>query len=336
MEEAIAFAQTHLGIKKMDLGGDVGLANWVNEGLVNINNHFRGKAHMPKNIIWDKKVFAKMNNAKAYHDASTNTLGINKEYFDGMPKWLNEMLTIGKTANENVKTGKFSTADFVNQVFSSRMSEDGKFAIVCGLDAKIQQKIIDKITRYEKDPNNFSRFEINEITELYGNLQVSCKKMFDEPIKVIEKVFEKHPDLKNGIGLTLDKCKDMKPSAQRYVVIRLLKKVNSKNVRVSEMEGFSGAFSGNSPFDTVYHEMGHLLHHMNISLKDSFWGCLSEKSIKEFQNNSEKQRIANMISWYAPTDPFELVAERFAAQINGCILPKECDDLAKAYKAPEV
>ena len=50
MKEAVAFARKHLGIKNFNLEDDLELANWVNEGLVNINNRFKCKANMPKKL----------------------------------------------------------------------------------------------------------------------------------------------------------------------------------------------------------------------------------------------------------------------------------------------
>lgn len=87
MEEAIEFAKKNFGVKKFDLGNDLELANWVNEGLVNINNRFKGKAQMPQNILYDKKVCEKLSKGEeglmpAYHQPSTKTLGINKNAFD--------------------------------------------------------------------------------------------------------------------------------------------------------------------------------------------------------------------------------------------------------------
>lgn len=56
---------------------------------------------------------------------------------------------------------------------------------------------------------------------------------------------------------------------------------------------------GNSKFDDLYHEMGHLLHNKNTCLKDSFWGRLSTKSTKAFMADKEKLKTAGKISWYA-------------------------------------
>ncbi len=53
IDDAIKFAKENLGIKKVKGFGkeDLGLLNWTNEGLSNINNMTKGKAKMPKKII---------------------------------------------------------------------------------------------------------------------------------------------------------------------------------------------------------------------------------------------------------------------------------------------
>ena len=91
---------------------------------------------------------------------------------------------------------------------------------------------------------------------------------------------------------------------------------------------------GNSKFDILYHEMGHHLHAMNTSLKDSFWGRLSKKSEKLFTSDSEKQKIAGSVSWYAQTNPKEFVAECFNALCAGRKLPDDVMKMYEYYKGP--
>ena len=51
LEEAKAFAQEKLGIKKFKIN-DLEYANWVNEGLTNISNRFKGNVYFPRKIAY--------------------------------------------------------------------------------------------------------------------------------------------------------------------------------------------------------------------------------------------------------------------------------------------
>ncbi len=52
MEEAVEFAKKNFGIKIFDFKDDLGMANWVNEALTNLNNLFKGKAQIPSIFRW--------------------------------------------------------------------------------------------------------------------------------------------------------------------------------------------------------------------------------------------------------------------------------------------
>ena len=132
MEEAAEFAKKHLGVEKFDFGNDVEMANWVNEGLVKLNNRFKGKAQMPKNIIFDEKFFAKDPNAAAYHCAKNETIAINKKYFDGVHERLNKLIDEGKIAEEKIRNnGKVSNKDLVLSALGKnvRINDAGNFVM---------------------------------------------------------------------------------------------------------------------------------------------------------------------------------------------------------------
>lgn len=52
MEEAIEFAKKNFKIRTFDFKDDLGMANWVNAALTNVNNRFKGKAHIPPIFRW--------------------------------------------------------------------------------------------------------------------------------------------------------------------------------------------------------------------------------------------------------------------------------------------
>ena len=73
---------------------------------------------------------------------------------------------------------------------------------------------------------------------------------------------------------------------------------------------------------------------MNTSLKDSFWGVLSNKSYQEYSKNFDKLKIAGSVSSYGRTNPKEFVAECFQAMCAGKKLPQEVMEQYKYYKGP--
>ena len=52
MEEAVEFAKKNFKIKTFDFKDDLGMANWVNAALTNVNNLFKGKAQIPSIFRW--------------------------------------------------------------------------------------------------------------------------------------------------------------------------------------------------------------------------------------------------------------------------------------------
>ena len=55
LKEVKDFVKTKFGIKSFDIG-DLDTANFINEGLINLHNRFRGKAKMPSKIQYVKNI----------------------------------------------------------------------------------------------------------------------------------------------------------------------------------------------------------------------------------------------------------------------------------------
>ena len=77
-EEAKAFAQEKLGIKKFKIN-DLEYANWVNEGLTNISNRFKGNVYFPHTIRFAP--FEQMPGVASYSCAN-DIIFINKNQFE--------------------------------------------------------------------------------------------------------------------------------------------------------------------------------------------------------------------------------------------------------------
>ena len=78
IEEARAFAQEKLGIKKFKIN-DLEYANWVNEGLTNISNRFKGNVYFPHTIRFAP--FEQMPGTASYSCAN-DIIFINKNQFE--------------------------------------------------------------------------------------------------------------------------------------------------------------------------------------------------------------------------------------------------------------
>ena len=340
MEEAIEFAKKNFGVKKFDLGNDLELANWVNEGLVNINNRFKGKAQMPQNILYDKKVCEKLSKGEeglmpAYHQPSTKTLGINKNAFDTVKNEFEKLVNENLLAAEKIKeTKKVSGYTLVSCLFEREVTPEGTFIPIPLIDTGLQARFMGFLHKYRTAPDTFTRFDAFSAIQLHDDLLGAAEKIFKNPLDTIkdllrnEDVLKKLAD-KNISVKTIDEYSKLSKKDQ---ILSCMNFINASGLD----HPVQGTYRGNSKFDFIYHEMGHLLHDMNTSLNDWFFGRLSGKSEKLFKSDLNKQKIAGQISWYAQTSPAEFVAECFNALCAGRKLPDDVMKMYEYYKGPKL
>lgn len=342
MEDAAEFAKKHLGIKKFSLGDDVELANWVLEGLVKINNRFKGKANMPKKIIIDDAYFKKNPDTIAYHNGHKHTIAINKKYFDGTINRFKELLKEGQKALEKRNNlgskdsdGTITTRELALSVLGTPIeridSSHFKFVTTQILDLDTQKALLAQVDKFKNAPEKFSRFDAANAIMMLQDLEVSALRIANEPLTIIKNLFKDVPEIFAQKGKTLEYYSKLTKEQQTTECINLMREINKSSGKIHTVKG---TIRGNNVFYTIWHEMGHLLHDMNTALKDSFWGVLSKKSYKEFKNDSNKQRIAGIVSLYGQTNPREFVAECFQAMCAGKKLPDEVMKLYKFYKGP--
>ena len=86
-----------------------------------------------------------------------------------------------------------------------------------------------------------------------------------------------------------------------------------------------------SPFDTIYHEMGHIQQIKNSTLFSKLFGKISTLNYHwhKFVDNPKNLETAKKVSWYAMSDQREFVAEVFVKLCNG---RKIDDDVLKLYR----
>lgn len=329
MEEAIEFAKKNFGIKKFDFGDDLEFANWVNEGLVNINNRFKGKANIVENLrfasLEEVAKHTKDDNRTAigwcnsfYKLGDKSSITFNKNYIDNAPEKFNYFLEKCKIQPKFDETGEIVGG------------------YIYGADRNTHTKILKLSEKMLKEPDKFSRFDAINGIMLCDDYIQSIKYFDKNKLSILKnKIFTDADSAailkQNNISVNIDdyaKLGEKELTEQTKKILELL-------VDVNPVSG-TATVRGNSKFDVIYHEMGHHLHAMNISLKDAIWGRLSKKVEKLFISDPEKQKTAGIVSWYAQTNPREFVAECFNALCAGRKLPDDVMKMYEYYKGPKL
>ena len=312
IDEAIKFARDNFKIKRFEFGNDLEFMNWINEGLCNINNRFKGKVYIPKTIrFMSEKELAQNSNAAAFVDVTSKDMVFNQNIFN----------------KQNLLNTFF---DFTDSTCNFKETETGEFSCKTSIffDSHKLMELYPDWKKIKENPDSVSRFELHRLNYkiqdiAYGSY--SPKTVLNNLLNT-EKFNKKLKD--KNIEVNFDEFLKLDYETQKNFIINLCHKVGIK-----KLVG-GGTSRSNSIFDTLYHEMGHAQHFCNISLYDFNKGMLSDKATEEFLKNSEAQKIAGKISWYAQTSPIEFVAETFKALMSGKELSPETLELYKQYKGP--
>lgn len=327
MEEAVEFAKRNFGVKTFDFGDDLEFANWVNEGLVNINNRFKGKA----NIVENLRFASPEEVAKYTKDDGRAAIG-----------WCNSFSKHGDNSSIVFNKNSIDNAhkrfnDFLKKLkIQPKFDDTGEIVggYICGADRNTHTKILKLSEKMLKEPDKFSRFDAMNGIMLCDDYMNSIMYFDKNKLSILKnKIFTDADSAailkENNISVNIDdyaKLGEKELKEQTEKILKLL-------VDVNPVSG-TATVRGNSKFDVIYHEMGHHLHAMNTSLKDSIWGRLSKKVAKLFKSDPEKQKTAGIVSWYAQTNPKEFVAECFNALCAGRKLPDDVMKMYEYYKGP--
>lgn len=302
-EEAVQFGKTHLGIKEYKgfQAKDIDVINWINEGIVNVSNKMKGKSKIPKKIIYeplDEDTILGVNRRG-------NVLSINRSVFDDVDKAIKDYLNDG--SDITFMNGKYSYPE----IFSTNTIKE----------------LLQKLDKFRNHPNNCS---FKEKVELYENLlQVSKEdaSFILYPINRIKSILQT-PEAKErissiGLEYNIDNIAKMSIDEQLDLLMKYIRGANIKQ-----------SFKLTSCFDSIYHEFGHL-NDPKLSSRAFTREVYDTQKIayptelKEWLNNTEKQRIAGKVSCYATENPAEFIAETFAKLIEGS---KVSDDVMALYK----
>lgn len=339
MEEAKEFAKKHLKIEKFDTANDLDMANWVNEGLVNINNKYKGKGHIPKEVrpVPDelkethKNVIATMSARLGKGFYMEPILTVNVDFFNNAHKFIDKRLK-----------------DFGFKVIPRK---DGCHELAMHmLPFFNKDKQLDIMLLSEKFVNGkASKMDIVALNKSFNDYYAYSHFLAENPMTIINDVYSQ-----KGVVDLLKK--HMKQGS--FKSVEELGKMTNKE-QVDYLFEASDALTGlpfnqhpsskilaskRSVFDTLYHEEGHLFHHKNTILDYEDMHVVYNKQTgkpdkigalaKGFLASKEEQFIASTVSRYAKSSPLEFVAEVYARMLNGEKFGDDVMNLYNKYKGP--
>lgn len=336
VEEARSFARTHLGIKNYHEEMPLEVMNWINEGLVNVNNVTKGKAKMfdtigyvPMNAKEEALACAISAKDGGEYGAIFN---INKTVFENMNEHINTMLkqALDRKIMFKNKEGKLNLYNFYK-------NDEASADLLKGLNEFLEKpdkfSLIDKIKLYE----DFASLAYAKDAFYEAPMSKLKQLMKNEGIQETLLAHSKLPDLKQLEKLTTEQ--------QRNVLVDIT------NTCLRSGDRIHLAYPKGDKFRTIYHEMGHL-QHQNSAGYDLYMQMAKPEECKkqfgkvtditkDFVNSKEKQQIANRISGYAAESPLEFVAETYRKLINIAInggekLPDDVMALYSQYKGPVI
>lgn len=302
IEEAIEFGKKHLGIKSYKGFGekDLEVINWFNEGLVNTSNAMKGKLNGPNRIVY--RSFG-----EDYTIAAVNKIGdfeLNRDYFNSLDDLLNKTVSMYEK-----KLNKFDESKILSLRENVAKFKEGKISTL--KDKLALLKNFDYInTQINQGP-------IKNILEIMKNEKARNLLVEKGVIQSDGKYLLGNSYL---IDLTEEGLKEVDPHLRSVIEADLLSRSEYK---------FN--FKEQSPFRSIYHELGHLQdtytpYGKNITGKQSF-----ADKLKNWENNADFG-IALEVSDYASTSPSEFVAEVFAELMSGNKLSDEVMKLYAKYK----
>lgn len=334
-KEAVEFAKTHLGIKYYDENMPLEVMNWVNEGLVNVNNVTKGKAKIFDSIGYEPCGEDSLAEAIQAKDGGQfgSVFNINKTVIGNLDKYIDNLISINMRGGILSKdaSGKYKLAEFYNS-------------------GETSEKLLANLNKFGEKPDSFSFSDKIKFSEDLTELGYANLAFFNAPMSKIEQllknknahaVLEKHsklPDLKKLEGMTTKEQKDIL--------------LDITNTCIKDGIPLRLGFAKGDKFRIIYHELGHLQHEAAIG-NDAFNAMGKPEECKEvlgkvsditndFINSKEKQQTANRVSSYAATSPLEFVAETYRKLVRNAVegkgekLPDDVMKLYSEYKGPAI
>ena len=314
IEEALDYTKKVLHIKNVD-GFDsdsLDVLNWFNEGMTNVSNRYKGKVRIPKNVYYmDYKgtMAAGVVNDKKH--PFFGTFIINKNHFQN----------INETLKENIET--LIDLDYIHK------KQDGALTLSNLLVSDEMQELL----------NKFQRNELKSFDEIV-HLQNYCieasrtgEKLLTQPFQMYKNIISNLPE---GVTIkapkTLEELSQSGIEEQKKYLIDTIKGLRARNVAI-QFE-----LRKQSPFNTIYHEMGHvqdMVARVPASGKFNDPSKYPEKLV-EWLSDEKNMQLASEVSRYATTGPGEFIAETYSTIMNGNKLEDIVLELYRKLNGPEL
>ena len=319
IEEAKEFAKTHFGINHFNLDGDIEMANWVNEGLVRINNFYKGKAPIPRKVkpypkkLHDKTVKEGKNPILADMNPKNGTLRINLNYFN----------SAGENIQKYIDALGFKVKKRPDGLF------DTQFDILPFLNIEKQQSLIPLLVEIEEGTATKMDLVAANIT-LYDMYHYA--NLLNESPELIYKMVLKSPKLqnlaKNNTKIKLVSLEDFNKLSKDdkidyfYELSNLFMEGHENKELISLFSDIKIADRPTDIFQTMFHEDTHWFHRIKLGFKKFV-------SLRRKKFTKEEELIAKTVSTYAVKNPLEFVAEVNAMILSGY---KPSEEVMKLYK----
>lgn len=339
MEEAKEFAKKHLKIEKFDTANDLDMANWVNEGLVNINNKYKGKGHIPKEVrpVPDelkethKNVIATMSARLGKGFYMEPILTVNVDFFNNAHKFIDKRLKDFGFKVIPRKDGCHELAMHMLPFFNKDKQLDIMLLSEKFVNGKASKMDIVALNKSFKDYYAYSHF-------LADNPMAIINDIYSQ--KGVVDLLKKH--MKQGSFKSVEELGKMTNKEQMDYLFEASDALTG--LPFNQHPSSKILASKRSVFNTLYHEEGHLFHHKNTILDYEDMHVVYNKQTgkpdkigalaKGFLESKEEQFIASTVSRYAKSSPLEFVAEVYARMLNGEKFGDDVMNLYNKYKGP--
>ncbi len=307
-QEGIQYAQNNFNTHIESLNSNTDFVNYVNEGLTNIYNMYKGQVSLPSQVI---------NTLKGQTSYQPDTFIINSD----TSSKAQELQNIIEDIDKPVSGDKQTLASWYQKAVK------GDFSQVEFIDPKFQKQVAEKLTEYKNNPDSFDISETQQLHQDIQTLLAPNETLRQSPIKLIEELYY-NPKLQNvienGEFKTFDDILGLDKQAQQEEFYSILDKLNELGIKayVDPEKSYK-----ENKFNEIYKLQGlHLYSRPENS---------SKLQMKSFPDENE-QLIANSVTGTGNTSPAIFIANVYAGVLNGGYYSNDVMALYQKYNGPQL
>lgn len=228
IKDAEEFARDVFKVKIFQVD-NLEIANWLNEGLTNISNKFKGQTYLPKNLALKNFSFRK--NVVAAYNLSIDYIIFNKNYLKNLDQDLAASFKYTLPyAHMSFFSNKKSYQAFLNSI-QTYIDEPKNMSIMDKSNLNLNlQSHLSLVVEMCTNPQKFRDFYINNFKR---------SETLDDYAKYIIKMMNEAENV-DEMTMQMTMLEGLKTSGRSY---------------------FGPVYY--ESFDTLYHEMGHLFYYKN-------------------------------------------------------------------------